>query len=374
MALVESKPAVAHPLQGPLDVIPERRKVKPVKWLALVGAFFLGLQAYAFTAWIVSGPKPVPTGVTPVPSWMRPTGYTIEAVAGILFIFALYYLVVRPLRRDGRLHYDSLMFLACLTLYWSDPYVNWFRVWFSYNTASVHQWNSWLQFLPFVQLPRASQFAEAPLLTWPVYATFFVPPLMFTCFIMRKSRQRWPRLGMAGQFAIAFVCFFALDTFIEWAFIRAGVYVYWPTVKWLTLSAGHYYQFPLYEALFAAMAWTIFSAFRYIRNDKGQTLLERGIDETHSSAKQKQWLRFLAMTGAFNSVIIIVFFGIGGLLGIAAHDPVATDITSRSYMTSNTCGSGTGYACWNARDLPVPLGNKAAHVSPNGRLVGSTKP
>jgi hypothetical protein len=46
-----------------------------------------------------------------------------------------------------------------------------------------------------------------------------------------------------------------------------------------TLFAGKTYQLPLYEVLSWGLAWTLYAAIYAYRDDRGMTLVERGIDK-----------------------------------------------------------------------------------------------
>ena len=65
-------------------------------------------------------------------------------------------------------------------------------------------------------------------------------------------------------------------------------------IKPLTLWYGHYYQFPIYEAVFSGLWWAALACLGYFLNDKGQTIAERGIDRVQVSTKRKAWIRWAA--------------------------------------------------------------------------------
>lgn len=366
--LVNDAPALDQGLGRRLEseVAVERRKVKPIKWFAVAGAFFLGLQVYAYTAWLVQGPERAWPGPDAMPDSMRYWSWFIQAAVPILFLVGGYYYVVRPWRRDGRIHFDGLMYLAACTMYWADPYVNYLRPMFTENTH-YFAFDSWLNFLPGVRMANADRWAEGPLWVGPVYAIFFIPGTVLTCFVMRKLQIRFRRMGVAGVVSIAFFWAFSLDVIIEWAFIRAGSYAYPHSISWITLSAGHYYQFPLYEAKLAAVLWTAMTCVRYFRNDKGESFVERGITEMRSTSRQKQGLRFLALTGAFNVFFMVLYILPMGIVPMQANG-WPDDFDNRSYLRSNLCGETTDYACPDS-GVPVPLGPSSAHLDPDGNLV-----
>lgn len=344
---------------------PERRRARPIRFFAIVGAFFIGLQVYAYSGWLAQGPERAPNGGDPLPDYMRYWSWFIQVAVPVLFVLGLYHYVIKTKRRDGRIHFDGLMYLAACTMYWADPYVNYLRLMFTENTH-YFEVKSWLNFLPGVQMANADQYAEGPLWVGPVYALFFIPGMVLTCWVMKKMRIRYPRLGNVGVLGIGFFWCFSLDVIIEWAFIRVGSYAYPHAISWISLSAGTYYQFPLYEAKLAAVLWIAMTSVRFFRNDKGETYVERGLDDMKSTPAQKQGLRFLALTGAFNLFFVLLYILPMGIVPMQANG-FPDDFDDRSYLRSNICGDGTDYACSDG-SIPVPL-NGSSYVNNEGELV-----
>lgn len=354
-----------------LGVADEERTSRPVLWWAGLGAAFCVLGVYLALAWIFSGPSTTPSGPTEPPLYMVINAWAQQIVGSIGAVFCLYWFVVRPWRRDGRISWDGMFLLAAWTVWWQDAAVNWITNNAVYNTATMLQWGSWYGLIPGWVAPNGNQIAEPLLfsLTWYPYGMLVA--VIFFNFVMRKAKARWPRLGLVGIAGVAFAVSALTDLVMEVLYVASGLYVYPTALEPVTLFAGHYYQFPLYEPIAWGAVWTVAACLRYVKNDKGQTFVERGIDKVKTgrlgTSKGKQWLRFLAIAGVLN-LAFVCFYNIPVAIinSLYAHSWPA-DIQKRSYFTQGMCGEGTQYACPGPSN---PLNRKdSVHVSPTGELV-----
>ena len=321
------------------------RRANPVKWWAFVGAVCLGIWISSWTAWVVSGNfVATPTGPTPLPGYMR-TAINIQLVVTVvLFLGCIYWFLVRPWRRDGRLSLDGIMFLALMSMYWQDMLSNFIRPYFLFNTY-LPQRGSWFNFLPGVILPEAQRMAQPFLWEWLLYVVYCMPPMLLANYCMRRVKRRWPEIGVFGLMMVAFLTVFVADVTLEVPWLFQGLYVFPGAIEGLTLFHGHYYQFPIYEGIFAGVFVGGFACVRYFTDDKGRCVAEQGIDRVHGTPRQKTALRLLAVSGLFN---VIFFFGNNLPLGMIAglySDTWPADIVERSYFTNGLCGPGTDYAC-----------------------------
>jgi hypothetical protein len=147
-----------------------------------------------------------------------------------------------------------------------------------------------------------------------------------------------------------------------------GVYSYagaagGPT--WLTLFSGRYYQVPIWEIVLAAFWFGSVVALWFFKNDKGQILAERGLDELRGSPRKIQGVRLLACIGLFQAAIL-VFYNLP-MNVVALHwNRWPKDVQQRSYFTNGVCGPSTSYACPDPR-IPIPHGT-SARVAPDGNI------
>jgi hypothetical protein len=150
--------------------------------------------------------------------------------------------------------------------------------------------------------------------------------------VMRRAKARWPGLGTAGIIGVAMVFCMAFDFVLETIWMRLGIYTYAGSIRWLTLFSGHYYQFPIYEVVFAGGMFTAFACVRYFQNDKGLSVAERGVDELRVSRRARTSLRFLAIVGIINVLMLVTY----NLPMQWLRTPIRGPRTSRSVRISPT--------------------------------------
>jgi len=344
----------------------EARPAKPVKWWAVLGAMVIALEIYVFAHWILTGNATrTPTGSSPVPGWMPWMAHVWEAVGVVALLWCIYHFVIKPWRREGTLSVDGMLVLTFFTLFWQDPMLNYSQTWATYNSTFIN-FGNWAASLPGWLGPNGYLFAEPIIWTAPVYVYASMGGVLLANLVMRKAKERRPQLGTAGLVTVAMVFCVLFDIVIETVWMRLGIYTYAGSIEWLTLFSGHYYQFPIYEPIFAGAMFTAFACLRYFQNDKGQTVAERGVDELRTSTRNKTGLRLLATVGIVNLLMLVTYNFPMQWFGTHA-DPWPEDITSRSYLTNGLCGPETAYAC-PGPGVPIPRPD-SAHLTPSGEFV-----
>ncbi len=343
-------------------------KMKPIKWFAAIGVVCLLVQTEVFTRWILSGPRPTAAGPDQMPAWMSILAQFMQWMGPVLMIVTAYFVVWKPWRRDGRISLYGMAFFGVLTSYWLDTAANYFNHVYTINPVFVN-FGSWNNFMPFWVSPNAEHIAEPFLFFLPIYTFGIVWPAIGFCALMRYIRARRPGISnirLIGVITgIATVAMFILDGII---YVRTGMYAFAGTIPSVTLFAGKYYQYPLYQPIACAfLYWVLPASIYFFRNDRGETLIERGVTSMKVSSRQSAWLRFLAVAAMFN----IIQFTYSLVLAVISVLPTFTwahDIVEhQSYLRNELCGEGTSYAC-PAGDIPIPrIGG--AHVDPHGHLV-----
>jgi hypothetical protein len=343
----------------------ESRPGRPIVWWALVGGAVLLLEIYVFAHWILSGKAtPTSTGSTPVPSWMSIVAHTWEVAGVIALVWVINHFVIKPWRRERTLTLDGMLVLTFFTLFWQDPLLNYHQTWATYNATFIN-FGNWAASAPGWLAPNGNLFAEPIVWTLPVYVYASMGGVLLANAVMRRAKARWPGLGTAGIIGVAMVFCMAFDFVLETIWMRLGIYTYAGSIRWLTLFSGHYYQFPIYEVVFAGGMFTAFACVRYFQNDKGLSVAERGVDELRVSRRARTSLRFLAIVGIINVLMLVTYNLPMQWFGTHA-DPWPEDITKRSYLTNGICGPGTEYAC-SGPAVPIPRPD-SAHLTPDGEL------
>lgn len=352
----------AEPGRNPFG--PPARKARPVVWFATLGGALLVLQAYVYGRWLLAGPRRTPTGPDPVPDWMRVVVHLCEIGAIVGWVIAVYFFIVRPWRRKRPVPLVGILIAAFLTVEWQDLLCNYFNHAFTYN-AAVFNFGAWYSYIPGWTSPRADHIAEGIGFVTPMWSLAMLLPAILIADLMRRTRVRWPRIGTTGLLGVALLAGMVTDVIIEPLFNRLGVYVFAGTIPSLTLWPGRYYQFPIYEAPILGACFAAFASLLYFRDDKGRTIAERGIDTLRVGRTQAGVVRFLALSGFLNAVML----GYAVLYVPTTLMPsftFAKDVVDRSYFRNELCGPGTTYACPGA-DVPIPR-RGGTHVGPDGQL------
>jgi hypothetical protein len=342
------------------------RKFRPVVAWAVAGAVFIAIQAWAYGGWIVSGEAtPTPPGSTPRPDWMV-WGMRIWESGGLVGMAVfLWFFLIRPWRRAGHITLDGMFCLAFILAYWQDAMLNYFQPVYTYN-AHLFDLGAWNLHIPGWQSPKGNLIAEPLLWVMPLYVYAVFGGAVFGSFLMRKARARWPRLGNFGLLSGTFLGFLLFDMLVEAPMLTLGFFSFPGAIRGITLFDGHYYQFPLTEAFFMSVIWTAWSALRFFRDDKGRTLAERGIDDLRISERGRTGVRFLAVVGAVNAILFVLYMAPVAVVGLYSG-PWPDDIKNRSYFVNGQCGEGTTYRC-PGPGVPIPRRN-SVHITPEGGVA-----
>jgi hypothetical protein len=320
---------------------PERKRINGTRWWAWTGVASVAMFVYLGIAWFTSGDaKRTPTGVDPVPWSTKAWAWGFQIGAPLILLGCIIY-VIRRSRREGRLHFDGLLMIGATVAIWLDPATtNYFRTQMLYNSYMVNL-GSWAPHTPGWLSPNAARFPE-PLINWgALYAVTYLLSAVIGCACMRWAKRRWPTMGNVGLVLCGFLGIAIYDFVSECFFIRTQLYAYGGVIRGFSVWSGRRYQFPIYESIIFGACWTFTAALRYFRDDKGRSVVERGIDDMLISSRKKTGVRILAVTG-FTSLVYVVYslvFSLSALWGGSFPKGYP------SYMINGMCGAGTKYEC-----------------------------
>ncbi|MBP2454914.1 spirocyclase AveC family protein [Mycolicibacterium lutetiense] len=370
MSDLTKKPAVTESIGG----IAELEKQGPsssnaFKIWATVGGMVLLLTLYLFIRW-VTGPyfEPVSGGPSEPPMYMK---IPLMANAVVLWIglpVALWFFIIRPWVRERRITLDGMLLVSMGLMMFQDPMLNYYSTWCTYNAWLFNQ-GSWAPHIPgWVAHEEPGHTVPEPLLTnIPGYAYGVLLLTIVGCLIMRKIKNRWPGISnlrlILVTYAIAFVFDFVMEALIM---LPIGFYSYPGAIQSLSFNAGTYYQWPIYEGLMWGGVQTALVCLRFFTDDKGHTVVERGIDRLRGGFIKQQFVRFLAIFGGVSACFFLFYNVPATWLGMHA-DPWPEDVQKRSYFNPGICGEGTDRPCPNP-DLPLPT-KHSGFINHDGELV-----
>jgi hypothetical protein len=347
----------------------EAKKTIPVKAWAGLGAVILAFEAFVIVKWL-TGPyfERVKVGPSDVPDWMHISLRVMEVGFVSLWLWCVWHFFVQPWRKERRFTFDGLLCMALLVFAWfQDPLADYGGAVFTYNSDLVNM-GSWLNEVPGATVPGhpGAQLSE-PLWTMAIYPGVIFLATILGCGFMRKIKERRPQISPLGLIGTAFVFFVFFDFVLEALILMPlGAYTYAGAPDWISINDSHYFKYTFVEGIGFGAVWTCWASLRYFKNDKGETIAERGIDELKMSSSAKAGLRFLAI-GAFIAVTMALCVNVPFYWQANNSSEYPRDVQKRSYFTQGICGEGTTLACFG-KAVPLPRGNDSARVGPDGRL------
>ncbi|BBY80218.1 spirocyclase AveC family protein [Mycolicibacterium pulveris] len=338
---------------GGLPNLPVAQRSRPVLWWTTIGALILAFQLVVLTRWIF-GPNYIPTapGPDPLPHWQSVVFAVLQIGIPVGAVILLYIWVIRPWRIHRHLTTDSMIALAASTVFFWDMCMNYTSVSLLYNSHLVNRgawangsWPTWTS-------PNANKLPEPLLIVPPAYTALVFSQVVVILWLLRKAKDRWPRMNVVGTIAVIVVGLTLTDTLVEGLVLRTGVYAYPGGIRAITLFAGETYQLPLSETvLFGGFALGAIACLSHFRNDRGQTVVERGIESIKLSVKARQAVKFFAIYGAIHLAFVVLYMV--PQQWFATHsDPFPDGYPS--YMINDMCASGADGKTCPGPGVPMP--------------------
>jgi Spirocyclase AveC-like len=346
-------------------------KIIPVKYWAFAGALITAFMAYVMIRWI-TGPyfKHVEPGPTPLPGWMKVSLVGWQIVMPTIWLYMLWRFVIKPWRAERRIGVDGLFLIAGTTIVFQDGMTNWSSQWITYNSYLVN-WGSWYNDVPgWMAFGQPGHMVPEPPLFIPFAHGFaWLAFAMIGRKMILAIRTRRPQTGYPTLLVATFALTFMLDVILEGLiWMPFGVYTY-VGGHWPIFFPDAYHVFPANEAIFIA-TWSTLVVFLYtFRNDRGQTYVERGIDQVRSGPRKKAGLQVLAMIAVFQIGLTCLYTV--PELAFFTSKPAAwpKDAQRRSYLVDNICGPNEDWACPGPR---VPLNRGDGRDQSGARIAAGT--
>ena len=289
--------------------VPPPRPFVAVKWWAGIGAVIVAFIAYVLIHW-VSSPffERVPTGPMQPPTYMKVAMVFFQAVSIPVGLVLIYWFVLRPIVRERRLTLDSMLVIAFSTLWFQDPLSAYGGHWFSYNSWAVN-YGSWVHSVPgWLSNGKPGAMLVEPILIMPgLYVYVFVITMFLGCAVMRRAKAKWPQIGPVGLIGLCFVAMVGFDIILEVViFMPLGIWEYGGGRGPAGFS-GTYHDFPLNEIVTVSATFTAIACLRYFRDDKGQTLVERGSEHLNMSERRQLLVRALAVLAGVHVALFLTY-------------------------------------------------------------------
>ncbi|HLM97479.1 MAG TPA: spirocyclase AveC family protein [Acidimicrobiales bacterium] len=257
-----------------------------------------------------------PINVRPLLGWTHWVAILQSfALISIVLIVALF---VMAWRRYPK-HPVLLMAIACTTLLWQDPIMNW-APYAVYNPRLWHWPETW----PLVSLsPTVEPFIVVP------YVMFYLAPGLVGIWILRKIQRRRPvtsfvwRHPLITLALLIYVIGFVYDAAQEIVLIRAQLYIYSQVIPFGSVFAGKPYQFPLLWESSLVTAVMIPAGILIYRDDTGKAVAEK-------LAQRVRVFRGRPALGSFLVMVVILnacyFFLYGGSFAAIRASGAATSV------------------------------------------------
>jgi Spirocyclase AveC-like len=347
----------------------------PVKWWAGLGAVILAFIAYVLISW-VTGPffERVPTGPMDPPTFMKVAMVFFQAVSIPVGIGLIGWFVVRPIIRQRRLTLDGMLVIAFSTLWFQDPLSAYGGHWFTYNSWTIN-YGSWVHSVPgWLSNGKPGAMVVEPILIMPgLYVYVFVITMFLGCAVMRRAKAKWPRIGAFGLISVCFAAMVGFDIILEGVtFMPLGIWEY-PGGRGFAIFSGTYHAFPLNEVVTVSATFTAVACLRYFRNDRGQTLVERGAENLRMSDRTQMAVRALAVLAGVHVALFLTYNVPNYWIGTHSKE-WQRDLVDRSYLTDGLCGQDTDRACPGpaiplSRNDNSDSGKGSVYITPDGKAV-----
>ena len=249
----KNAPVVTESVEGAASLGNEAQsKVKPVTIWATAGGALLALELYVWIRWI-AGPyfERVLPGPGDPPMYMKVPLVANAVGAWIGLPIAVWWFIIRPWRRERRFTLDGMLMVSMGLMFFQDPLLNYLNTWCTYNLWMPNR-GSWSSNIPGWVSPEVPghQVVEPLLTNVPGYSFGNLLMVMISCWVMRKAKARWPGLSNMRLIGVIFAFNILLDFVMEGViFLPIGFYVYPGAIRAVSINAGTYYQWPVYEGL-----------------------------------------------------------------------------------------------------------------------------
>jgi hypothetical protein len=284
-------------------------------YLAGVGVVLLVWEAWTLVAWLgAGGGRQADEFRDPAfstASWWTARVYELIIVAGAMAV-ATY--VVRGCLRQRRITFDGLFCVAAFSAWWIDPAVNAWTPTFLYGQNWLN-FTSWCSQMPFVVNKDCGRLPE-PWSMGLIYAFGILLVVKSGGWFLRRLEDRGVppgrRVVLLGLAAIVGELIFEAPAIITHNFNYLGGF------DWAPFVPDNIRMPPLLDLAAAVWFYGMFVTVGHFRNDRGETLVERGLERF--SLRRRQTLTFLCLVASIQ-LITMVAAGFYWMMGVYVDPP-----------------------------------------------------
>jgi hypothetical protein len=257
-----------------------------------------------------------PRPVSPLFGWTHWLGllqaFTIVSMALIVIAFVVLWL------RYPR-HPALLMAIACTTLIWQDPIMNW-APYAVYNPQLWHWPETW----PLASLsPTVEPFVVIG------YVMFYLVPGLIGIWVLQRIQRRRPVTSFVWRhplITLALLIYpigFVYDAIQEMILVRTGMYTYSQVIPFGSVFTGKQYQFPLIWESTLVTAVMIPAGVLLYRDDTGKSVAEKLSQRVRAFRGRPALGTFIVMAVILNACY---FFLYGGGFAVIRGSGAATSV------------------------------------------------
>ncbi|TAM67455.1 MAG: spirocyclase, AveC family [Mycobacterium sp.] len=282
-------------------------------YLAGIAGLFLVWGGWTVAAWLAAGPRPVTAYRDPAASAF--TIATVYEIVAVMLVLGVGAYVVRGCLRQRRVTFDAQLCIAGLSAYWLDPFYNFFVPMNLYSSNFVNV-GSWCSHAPFVINKACSGSPEPVLVIGSIYLVGFLVCAMLGCGLLRIVKARYPSASMA-RMLVALASFAIIaDLLIDGVSSQLNLWNQFIPAGLNIATAAR--PFPVTLPLSAILFFGAPTLARYVRDDRGATIFERGLD--HLRPRTRNAVSFLSLVGYMQLMVAVTILVTIAPVGLYANN------------------------------------------------------
>ena len=248
----------------------------------------------------------------------------------------------------------QLVTLACIAAglaFWMDSFYNFVVQTNAYSSNLVNIGN-WCSHTPFVINKACGESPEPILLIGLCYTFGLLGCGMVGGAFLNALGRRFPNLSTAKKLAVCMLLMSLVDLLGDFAATRLGLWNLFVSDSFTVWDSQH--RCPILILIPAGCFFGGPVVMRHFKNDKGQTVFERGLE--HLSARARKTVTFLSLAGTMQVLIFItITFLVGGMGLYAKNTPDYPAHTVNGMCDVGTV-TGTAYGpCPGTPGYKAPL-------------------